>query len=262
MSAHSRNRARWLARILAHHEFWTGLGVGLIVLVLAWALPPMAGWVGEHLGIRTTETTVITVGGARGIDADVAVALEGHCWWDSLATGGRPGTYRCMSDHQIFDPCFQVAGQDHLNSANPTDWIYVACLHDPAERPTVIRADMTPYRESGASRSDLRLRQTGNLGPESRLWRFSTTDGLECSRGTGTVPSSAFGVAPFWCTQDTQQPNGGSWRRRIPSLGEGAKSWAFACYEPDPSKPVWTTRCVDTSRTSEEKTHKIRLAWY
>jgi LysM repeat protein/predicted Ser/Thr protein kinase len=133
-------------------------------------------------------------------------ALDGVCWTDSIATGGRPGTFRCNAGHIIEDPCFLF----------PYDLDYVLCPRDPTTLADdlVIRADFSSYEQE--------------WNPSLWPWFFVTTDGLHCDRFTGTAESTPYGPTYFGCNLDVTcfEPTAteGLWTVECVSTKEASKT--------------------------------------
>ena len=103
---------------------------------------------------------------------------SGHCWTDSIAIG-RPGVWRCMTDNEIYDPCFAVPKLDHavVCDARPTgDPGFVLELTQPLPKPSLPPAkDALP-------------------------WLLKLADGSTCEVLTGTVARVKGRDLPFSCS--------------------------------------------------------------
>lgn len=154
---------------------------------------------------------------------DTTTAAPGRCWFASIATVGREGSFRCVTGNAISDPCFVGAEQP----------AYVLCPHDPTDPgdDTVMAADFTPIGEP-----------VPFVSPP-RLWFFVTSDGVHCSALTGTRPQTPLGYMSYGCR---------SGRRGAPGP---------ACAEPVASEGVWTARCFDLD-AQRESTRDVATVWY
>ena len=177
-SVNKRFRALWT--YIEAHAIWSAFVAGLLVLLVAGiiGLAYQAATADDDAN-RASRTTVI---GFLATDLDESVAVDGFCWFQSMAAR-RALAYRCMTGNQIHDPCFSEFFQDPL----------VLCPHSPTATTddVVIFADFTPYDEFVEERGRFE-----NLGTP---WYFVTSDGLSCIRATGTAPFSPFAALSFWC---------------------------------------------------------------
>ncbi len=125
-------------------------------------------------------TTVVTYAPPA---IDTSAAGDGNCWIESIATGGRQASYRCMEGNLIYDPCFSQPGLAG----------YVFCPGDPtiAADDLVLASDLSAVTFTSAS---------------PRAWFFVTADGLHCSALTGTVADTAIGLAPYACVNPDGSP--------------------------------------------------------
>lgn len=103
--------------------------------------------------------------------------MEGRCWTDSLASG-RADAWRCMAGNQIFDPCFQLQGDDGA----------VICGASP------------PGDEPG-----FRLRLTEPLParttpPSDRPWVLELANGVTCGFLTGATTGVGGERANYGCS--------------------------------------------------------------
>ncbi len=114
---------------------------------------------------------------------DTALAKDGTCWIESIATGGRQGSYRCTEVNIIHDPCFSQPGLG----------AYVLCPGDPTTPADdlVLTADLAAVTFTSTS---------------PHAWFFVTADGLHCSAFGGTRAPTALGWADYGCRNADGSP--------------------------------------------------------
>jgi hypothetical protein len=78
--------------------------------------------------LQNTKIIIFIPTGVTGIE------IEGSCWTLSLASP-RPGAWRCMSDNQIYDPCFSPETPDGTD--------YVICHASPLDEGMGIKFNLT-----------------------------------------------------------------------------------------------------------------------
>jgi hypothetical protein len=90
---------------------------------------------------------------------------SGHCWTESIALD-RPGAWRCMRENAIYDPCFELAGQQNR----------VVCGANPAKDENGFALALT---QALPSRPAVRR----PLHP----WLIQLADGSTCEAAAGTM---------------------------------------------------------------------------
>ena len=154
---------------------------------------------------------------------DTSSPDDGECWIHSIATDGRDGSYRCVTSHIIYDPCF----------TSGTQIGFVICPRDPRDplEDEVMRVDPSTLPVSAVSAAG------------GTPWFFVTVDEIVCGRFTGTLAPTPFGVAPYGC--------------RNPATGVGAT----ACFDPVAEGDVWSVRCYD-DHAGSDFTQNVATVWY
>lgn len=122
-----------------------------------------------------------------GLDTTLRVedSMTGSCWVGSLVTS-RPDAWRCMSDNQILDPCFEDT------SSHTAD---LACVSDPQSgEVTVLKLTETLPEE---------YRNKGAVPSEDDVWAFLLVAEEICTRSTGAGPPPIGDLyARYYCGGD------------------------------------------------------------
>lgn len=100
--------------------------------------------------------------------------VKGSCWTSSIASP-RADAFRCMSDNEIYDPCFKI---DPTSVGCPTD-----IQHDSG-----VVFDLTKP-----------LPPPQSPPPAPQAWAMVLQSGALCNRGTGTIVADF----PFYCAGET-----------------------------------------------------------
>jgi hypothetical protein len=130
----------------------------------------------------------------------VTKSIHGYCWTTSIASR-RHDAYRCMSDNDIYDPCFSAG----LKS--------VACP-----------SALTP--SSGVRMLLTKPLPTAQGAQSHNVWMMVLANGVKCNVGTGTVMPGY----PFDCT--------GNWVCAAPVLTSGQPAISVTCGQPVTSTKV------------------------
>jgi len=101
--------------------------------------------------------------------------VSGTCWTGSLADGGRPDAWRCMSGNRIYDPCFQ--GFERIADAQ-TNQLVVACAPSPWAGTVVV---LTPDEPLPAGE------RTPPAPLEGMPWALELANGVRCVFATGAT---------------------------------------------------------------------------
>ena len=208
-----------------------GVLIGVIVALLL-GLPSLI-W--DSLSdLRTDGVSATSVYTFRGADPryQLAEAEQGECWTTGIASG-RVDSWRCSVGHFIYDPCFGAP-------FGVADIIKVICPRDPSDASSIIAVE---FPRSSVDWDSKRA----SVRDEGVPWFFTTYDGHECLRLTGTRPDSPFGFLPFQCGSFPRDPR-----------SDDSKF----CTEPKEIGETWTAKCLPYFETDEVETVVVSELWY